>query len=118
MAVSLSIISVLVGLGILFSIRQGLKSKSIIESQSIVWIFFAILYIVLGFFPGILPKLSEWLGLTYPPTLLFSVFTGMLILISYSHTIKISNLIKKNNELAQQISLLKHQIENADNKDA
>ena len=82
--------------------------RKITESAGIVWIFFSMILILLG----TVPVLSGWSREipceTVPELAIAGIF---FILIFFYSSITISNLVKKNQELAMQVSLINQENE-------
>ncbi len=106
------IASFIVGLFILELVRK----KKLMEKYSLIWIFSAVILVILSFWRNLLEWLAGLLGIYYAPTALFIVisFCGMGLLIHFS--IAISKLSEQNKILAQELALLKYQIENGSNQ--
>lgn len=78
--------------------------------ESVFWIFGAIVILILSIFPQIIIVMANWLGIEYPPSLLFLLVAVFLIIINFRN----SNKIAKQNEiimfLGQEIAILKEKI--------
>ena len=78
--------------------------------ESVFWILGAIVILILSIFPQIIIVMADWLGIEYPPSLLFLLVAVFLIIINFRN----SNKIAKQNEiimfLGQEIAILKEKI--------
>lgn len=92
-----------------FTIYKTVHSK-IIEKESLLWIFIAIVIMLLGLFPASIMIIAGYLGIDYAPSLLFLISSLLLFLINYRHSIKISELDQKLKELAQMEAILQCQV--------
>ena len=101
------IASILFLLLILFLIQR----KRIKEEYSLLWIFFAIVFIVFSFWRGGLDFIAQLLGIAYPPAALFLILLMAVFLILIEFSIIISKLSDKNKTLAQEIGILKQELE-------
>jgi len=109
---SLAIIgSVLFLLLILFLIQR----KRIKEEYSLLWIFFAIVFIIFSFWRDGLNFIAELIGVAYPPAALFLILLMAVFLILIEFSIIISKLTDKNKTLAQEIGMLKQELEELQN---
>ncbi len=86
---------------VLFKIR---RSKVQIE-DSIFWLFFSLIILVLSIFPDIATMASELLGITSPVNFIFLVILFVLIVHQFSLTIRFSQTNNKLKELVQKKAL-------------
>lgn len=100
----------LVSLFFLIIILEAIRRRKFMEKYALLWIMAGLVIIIFSLFPNILFKISEILGLYYLTTLLLVCFVFLLLILFYL-SISISSLTEKNKELAQQIAILKHQVE-------
>lgn len=109
MSIYINLASILVGLFIIVVTFKNMIQKKITEGQSIIWLLIGLGVIVLGIFPPLLKIISNALGIWYAPAILFAVAFVGLLLIVYHHTITISILNNKIQELSLQVALLKQE---------
>ncbi len=102
-----------VSLCILFLAFRSLLKGRLNEKDSILWFAIALVCVVCGLFPRTLTWLSEFIGVDYPPALLFFAAIFVLMLILFKCTVDISSLRDQTRELASQVSLLRSQLEQA-----
>lgn len=88
----------------LFMMRLIRKSSIRIE-DSIFWILFSIVLIVLSAFPQIAFYLSNILKIQSPINLVYLIIIFILIVNQFYMTIKISRMMIKQKELTQRIAL-------------
>lgn len=91
----------------LFGIIYFLVKRKMSERDSILWFLIAGACAVLGFFPKLLTHFASWVGVDYPPTLLFLGAILLLIAIVFKNTLDISELKNERRELISQLSILK-----------
>jgi len=84
-------------------IRRGLLK----EKYAVLWLALVFAIGVLGLWRGLLDRISLFLGISYPPSLLFLVAFLFVLLILFHYSVVISILTEKNKTLAQEIALLK-----------
>lgn len=98
--------SILFLLLILFLIQR----KRIKEEYSLLWIFFAIVFIIFSFWREGLDYLANLMGVSYPPAALFLILLIAVFLILIEFSIIISKLSDKNKTLAQEIGMIKQEL--------
>jgi hypothetical protein len=88
-----------------------IKRRRLKEEYAILWIFTAAVFIFLSIFTSILEFLAHVAGVSYAPAalMLLLILSITVILIHYSTVI--SKLSRQNKLLAQELALLKHEIQ-------
>lgn len=107
---SLRIVLVVGAVGTLALICRSIHRKTIQVEDSLFWVVFSAILVVLAIFPQIAYGLSGLLGIRSPSNFVFMAITAVLLLKEFRNTSKISVLKFRLNQLAQQIALT----ENAD----
>lgn len=90
-------------------IRRGLLK----EKYSVLWIAAALAILVLSVKKGLLDAIAGFLGIAYPPSLLFLVAFVFILLINLHFSVVISILHEKNKALVQDLTLLKNSLKEA-----
>jgi len=101
---------------LLLSVFQLIRKKKLLEKYSLLWIASCILLIIVALWKGLLDRLSGLFGIYYPPSALFMTAILCGIVISLHFSVVISRLREQNNTLAQEIALLKQEVEALGNK--
>jgi hypothetical protein len=70
------------------------------------WLLIAFMIMLLGIFPTIIDKIAIFFGVNYPPTLLFILGMGMILLKVISIDLHQSQLERKMRRLAQRLAIL------------
>ena len=81
------------------------------EKYSVLWLALSVVVIILSLWRGLLDWLAAFLGVTYPPSLLFLVALIFVILICLHFSVVISILYDKYKLLNQEVTLLKSEVE-------
>lgn len=97
------ILTVLIGLYIVNDVRK--KRFSI--KESIYWIFGVIVMLILAIFPSCIDSIAVYLGVSYPPSLLFVICIIFLVLINFRNSKKIAILHEEIIELEQNLTIIK-----------
>lgn len=106
----LNIFLVILGVFFFIYVVSNVRKKLFSEKESILWILGSAIVVFLSIFPEILTCVSSWLGILYPPTLLFllAIFILVILLIRKEKQINLMN--ERIKELAQFYSLLEKRI--------
>ncbi len=103
-------------LTIFYIIRKIRKAKLRID-VSIFWLVFAILLLILSIFPGIAVWLAKVMGVISPVNLIYLFMIFILLIYSFSITLKVSELENKINELTEEIAIKERMIKDKKEKD-
>lgn len=90
-------------------IRQG-RLK---ERYSLLWLLAGGVLLVLSSSRALLESISRLLGIFYPPSFLFLLAFLFLLLITLHFSVVISGLSEKNKQLAQELALLRRELQEA-----
>ncbi|MEL6526690.1 MAG: DUF2304 domain-containing protein, partial [Chloroflexota bacterium] len=97
--------------GALVLVLEMVRRQTLREEYSLLWLGTAFAMIIVSTWRDLLHGLAQLVGIAYPPNLLFlmaSLFTLLLLL--YFSTV-ITRLTQENKKIAQEVALLRHQIE-------
>jgi hypothetical protein len=116
MQVRIQLFSVFLGISLLLVIFQLIRKNKLLEQYSLLWIASAVILLVMAICRGLLERLSNFIGIYYPPSALFfvAIFCGMVIALHFS--VVISRLNRQNNTLAQEIGILRSEIDRLKNE--
>ena len=81
------------------------------EKYSVLWLALSLVVLVLSLWASLLDKLASMVGIAYAPSLLFLVAFVFILLILLHFSVVISILYDKNKSLAQELTLLRHEME-------
>jgi hypothetical protein len=104
--------------GLLMLVFELVRRKRLSERYAILWLLAAITLFVLAVWKGLLTSLSSDVGISYPPSLLFTVAIGLIAMILLNFSLVVSRLSDQNKVLAQRLGLLQQRIEESDAESA
>ena len=107
----IQIISITVSLIILIAVIELIRRGVFKEKYALLWLFCSIFLMVISFWRDLLDYLAGVFGFFYPPSFLFLVGLGFLLLITLHFSVVISSLSEKNKKLAQELSIMKDELE-------
>ena len=109
-----SIVAAVAALVLLFVIFELIRSRRLQERYALLWLLTGAVAFVLAVWRQALGILSETLGVSYPPSMLF-LATGFFVLVLLLHySTVISRLSDQNRILAQRLALLEGRVGEAD----
>lgn len=107
----LQIALIIYSFSMIFLVWQFTKRDYFRPSYAILWLVTAILFAVLTVFPKPLIVLADFLQLPDVTTLLVALGLSFTVALLTHHTILLSGWTRKSKELAQEIAIMKWQIE-------
>jgi hypothetical protein len=116
MTTQLKIMCILLALLFIYYVFHTVIQRKINEKQSILWFLSGLFFLLLAIFPKVMTTTAVLLGIVYKPTLLFLLGIMFSVVILFYHAIQITTLSEQNRRLAQQIGLLKLDIEEFKNE--
>lgn len=105
------ILTTLLSIGVFVLILELVRRRTLREEYSLLWLGTAFIMILVSAWRDLLHGLASFVGISYPPNLLFlmaSIFMALMLL--YFSTV-ITRLTGENKEIAQEVALLRHEIE-------
>lgn len=100
----------LCGIGFFSGTIYLLVKRKINERNSIFWLLGSFIIFAISAAPNILENVSNFMGIDYPPALLFLLSTLVLLYILLLQNIQLSKLTEQVKELAQQFAIQKEEI--------
>lgn len=73
---------------------------------SILWLATCVVIVVLALAPGLLDAVAEWLGIAYPPALLFFGASVYLFFVAVAFSWELSRLEERTRALAETVAVL------------
>jgi hypothetical protein len=108
--VRVSIIAAIAAIVLLVVIFELIRSRRLQERYAMLWLFSGIIILVLAVWRGALSKLADLVGIAYPPSALFVLFSFFILLLLLHYSTVISRLSDQNRILAQRLALLESRL--------
>lgn len=97
--------------GVLFVVLELIRRGRLKERYALLWLAASAVLLVLSLSRRLLESIAGTVGIFYPPSLLFLVAFVFLLLITLHFSAVISGLSEKNKRLAQEVALLRQELE-------
>lgn len=107
MTLALRIVLILAALIMLIFIVRKVRDSKVRLEDSLFWVCFAIIVLVLSVFPQILSALSKVAGTMAPVNFVFLLFIFILLIQSFNLSMRASKTDTKLRELTQQLAIEK-----------
>ncbi|MBI1281736.1 MAG: DUF2304 family protein [Anaerolineaceae bacterium] len=105
------IFGLVAGIGAFIFVLELVRRRRLKEEYSLLWLATAVALIVLSLSRPALDLLASTVGIIYPPSALFLVAVIFVLFILLHYSIVLTRLTQENKENAQQLALLRWQIE-------
>lgn len=102
----IALVSGSIGLFVAVSILVLMRKDKLHASHGLSWLFVAVAFACLGFAPGLVDALAQWLGIEYPPILALTIGMALLVLKLLLMDIDRSRIEMRNQRLTQRIAML------------
>jgi len=103
---------------IFFTVIELIRRDHLKERYSLVWLAASIVLIVFSSWRGLLHFIAEKLGIYYPPSFLFLLAIGFLIVLLLHFSTIISSQSDRNKRLAQELGVLKSRLDRLEKNNA
>ncbi|QNN54832.1 DUF2304 domain-containing protein [Nocardioides mesophilus] len=81
------------------------------EKYAVLWASVAVMTLVVAAFPGLLAAAARLVGVEVPSNLLFFVASMLLLFVSVQHSHELGRLEERSRTLAEEVALLRLEIE-------
>ncbi|MDO5444632.1 MAG: DUF2304 domain-containing protein [Eubacteriales bacterium] len=108
MTITLRVVLLIVSVLNVFWIVYNIKKSAVRIEDSIFWIFFSIVLVILSIFPQIVLFGARVTGVQTPVNFIFLIIIFILLIKLFRMTISISQLESKINTLTQTIAIMKY----------
>jgi hypothetical protein len=82
-----------------------LRRHRLRERHAVWWLFAGTLALIIGVFPSVLEWAAGLLGVEVPANLVFFVSIAILVLVCIQHSAELTDIEKKNRDLAEEVAL-------------
>jgi len=106
-SIAASVASVLLLL-VVFELIRGRRLK---ERYALLWLATGVVLLVLSAWRNGLNTIAGWMGISYPPAILFAVATLFVIVVLLYYSTVLSRLVDQNTLLAQRLALLERRLD-------
>ena len=96
-----------VGTGLVFlTVLELVRRRRLLERYALLWLFSAFALLALAAWRGLLRDLAHAVGIYYPPSALFVIAFGFILVLLLHFSVAVSKLADQNKVLAQRLALL------------
>jgi hypothetical protein len=110
MDIHLRIVAILASVSLLLIVLDLVRRRRLLERYALVWLGVTVLLILLSVWDGLLTGVASVIGIFYPPSALFVVAFGFVIVLLLHFSVAVSRLADQSKVLAQQLGLLEERM--------
>lgn len=100
----LQLAAIVITSAMLLVVFELVRQRRLMEKYSLLWLFAALVLLLLSIFTGILGWFSQLIGITTPSNALFGVAIGFATLMLLHFSVTISRVTDQNKVLAQKLA--------------
>jgi hypothetical protein len=104
------VIAIIISAGLFALILELVRRKRLMERYALLWLFSTVILLVLAVWNGLLTSVAHAIGISYPPSALFAVAFGVVLVLLVHFSLAVSRLSDQNKVLAQRLGLLQRQV--------
>jgi hypothetical protein len=106
MGTRVQIVSIIASAGLVILVLELVRQRRLLERYALLWIFSALVLLVFACSKSLLEKVSNAVGIFYPPTALFLIAFLFVMILLLHFSIAVSRLQDQSKILAQRMALL------------
>lgn len=106
----IKVLAILGSASVLIVVIELIRRGRLKEKYSLLWLFACSILLVLSLSRDLLEYIAHLLGVIYPPSFLFLLAFLFLLSITLHFSVVLSGLSEKNKKLAQEIALLRQEM--------
>lgn len=110
------ILGIIASLGTLIFLFELMRRRHLREKYAVLWLTVAIGALVLVAVPGLLDRLADLMGVAAAENLVFFIALLLLLLATIQHSFEVGRLEEKTRTLAEEIALLRLDLEERTSK--
>ena len=116
METRIQLVAIFVTAGLLLVILELVRRRRLLERYALLWLFSALVLLSLAVWKGLLTTLANAVGIFYPPSALFVIAFGFILVLLLHFSVAVSRLADQNKVLAQRLALLEERQRETDAK--
>jgi hypothetical protein len=106
----LQIVAILGTVALFLFVFELVRRRRLMERYALLWLFSAVILLALAAWKQGLARLSNAVGIYYPPSALFAVTLAFILVLLLHYSLVISRLADQNKILAQKLGALDQRI--------
>ena len=96
------LVAILASLALLLVVLELVRRRRLLERYALLWLFSALALLALAAFQPLLIEIAELIGIEYPPSALFLIAFGFVLVLLLHFSVAVSRLADQSKVLAQR----------------
>jgi hypothetical protein len=105
-----SILASVAALILLLVVLELIRSRRLQERYALLWLLTCVVVLFFSLWRDALGRFSDLIGIAYPPSALFLLASGFILVLLLHYSTVISELAERNLVLAQRLALLEQKL--------
>ncbi len=114
MELRIQIVAIVATTLLLVGVLELVRRRALLERYALLWLFSSLVLLALAVWKGLLSEVAEAVGIFYPPSALFVIAFGFILLLLLHFSVAVSRLADQSKVLAQRVALLERRLADAD----
>jgi hypothetical protein len=110
MDVRIQLVAIVGAVALLLTVLELVRRRRLLERYALLWLFSALVLLGLALWRDALTKVSETVGIAYPPNALFFIAFGFTLVLLLHFSAAVSRLADQTRVLAQRQALLEDRL--------
>jgi hypothetical protein len=107
----IQIVAIVVTAGLFALVFELVRRRRLMERYALLWLFSSAILLALAVWRGLLETIASAVGIYYPPSALFVVAFGFILVMLLHFSLSTSRLADQNKVLAQRLALLQQRVD-------
>ena len=105
------IVAIVISTGLLGVILELVCRRRLMERYALLWLFASAVLLALAVWKGLLTTVAHAIGIYYPPSALFVIAFGFILVMLLHFSLVISRLADQSKVLAQRLGLVQNELD-------
>ena len=110
MDLQLRLVALAASLLLLFIVLELVRRRRLLERYALLWLGSAAALVLLTAWGGLLQVVADVIGIAYPPSALFVIAFGFVIVLLLHFSVAVSRLADQSKVLAQRLAMLEEKV--------
>jgi hypothetical protein len=111
METRIQIVAIAVTAGLFALVFELVRRRRLMERYALLWMFSSAVLLALAVWRGLLETIASAVGIYYPPSALFVIAFGFILVMLLHFSLSTSRLADQNKVLAQRLALLQQRVD-------
>ena len=110
MDLQLRIVALVASLALMLVVLELVRRRRLLERYALLWLGSACALVLLTAWSGLLQLVADVIGIAYPPSALFVIAFGFVIVLLLHFSVAVSKLADQSKVLAQRLAMLEEKV--------